>query len=103
MTDTMTTDLTLYSSMDLATVGEPAALVEQPTGPIDLPPEPQPQPGSDKVNLIGSLTLLSGALTGLAFNAGSSPELVIYPVGASIAAMSIAAVVHLRSLPKVKK
>ncbi len=125
-----TTDLTPYRSFDLATVGEPAempelslaevtdmltsarqamlqraALVEQPTGPADLPPKPQPQPQStgDKVNLIGSLTVLSGALTGLAFNAGISPELVIYPVGASIVAMGIAAGVHLRSLPKVPR
>lgn len=80
-----------------------ADLVEQPTGPVDLPdPDTKPTTG-DKVDLIGSLTVLSGALTGLAFNAGTSPQLVIYPVSASIAAMGIAAVVHLRGLPKVAR
>ncbi|AEV86851.1 hypothetical protein ACWT_5833 [Actinoplanes sp. SE50] len=99
----MTTDLTPYRALDLGTVGEPAALVDKPIGPVTLPPQPPKPSKRQAVDTAGSLTLIAGALTGLAFHAGSSPELVIYPVGASIAAMVIAAVVHLRSMPKVAR
>lgn len=104
MTDTMTTDLALYRAYDLATVGEPASLVEQPTGPIDLPPDPDTKPTtSDKVNAAGSMTCLAGALGGLIWTANTQPELAGYPILAVMGATTLAAVVHLRSLSRAPR
>lgn len=69
------------------------SLVESPTGPI-VPPKPK-----TRIDTIASSVVLAGALTGLGFTANAAPELVFYPIGASLAATVIAAVVLVRTPP----
>jgi hypothetical protein len=66
-----------------------AALVETPTGP-DTPPTLPPEPTTgQKVDTAAVLTLLAGSITGLALN--SSPDLVGYPIAATLLATVIGA------------
>lgn len=44
-----------------------------------------------KVDTAGALTVLTAAITGVAFTALNSPELVGYPIGATLAAIAISA------------
>jgi hypothetical protein len=71
-----------------------AALVEAPTGPSKPPTSPKPT-REQTVNTIGALTVLAGAITGLATH--NSPDLVGYPIAATLAAAGIGAVVLYRS------
>src|SRR6185436_13846312 len=61
-----------------------AALVGQPTGPVQLPPPPKPGK-ANAVDTAGSLTVLGGALAGLIWTANTSPELAGYPILAVMA------------------
>jgi hypothetical protein len=71
-----------------------AALVAKPTGPSKPPTQPKPSRGQT-VDTAGALTVLAGALTGLAVH--NSPDLVGYPIAATLAAAGIGAVVLYRS------
>ena len=63
--------------------------------------QPAPKPTtSQNIDTAGSLIVLGGALTGLAFHAQNGPDLLGYPIAASLAATVIAAVVLVRTPPR---
>lgn len=85
-----------------AQVLERMALVEQPTGPIELPPDPDEKP---KLTVAGVIALAAGtiAISGLVFTAMRYPgtDLVFWAIGIALAVSVASAFVLLRTAPVV--